>query len=363
MIGNEWLHVAEVHWAALPNNFHGDRIDFKHTGVVAVSVVDAGWRHRVWRTVASPAAVVVDEDVAGTRQPLWNHVGVVLTNDLADFLGFAGAVIWAEFPDELAGFLIEDSDDVGLAAVKDDVVRVEAFVASVVPFVWPKHAHAIDVHPVAKTVAHQVWIAGDSVFGGFVKAEFVEMVMDAPFPDNVTIPVDFDHAVADELVQRNFRHDHVSVGENEGVATVDFGVHAWHVIADRIAFTLVVVVLTRHPLWIVARVFDVLIFLEFPAHLAVPADLHQVFVVLPAVGTVALTAAAKYVTVWQELIWKAFKVVPVVDHAAVHVDKRCAVFIGLEQRIAIEAFFWFVNDGPCWVNGWGSHNDSSLMFE
>ena len=362
VVGDEWLHVAEVHWAALPHDLHGHWVELDHAGVVAMGVVVAGWSCRVWRAVASPAAVVKDEDVASARQALRNHVGMMLADDLADLFGFAGAVVRTEFPDEFVGLFVENGDDVGGAAVKDDVVRMETFVAGVVPFVWPQHAHAVDVHPVAKAVGHQVWIAGDGVFGGFVKAQLVEMVMNAPIPDDVAVPVDLNHAVADEFVQGNLRHNHVGVRENQGVAAVDFGVHAWHVVADWVAFALVIVVLARHPLWLVARIFDVLVLLKFPAHLAVPVHLHNVLVILPAIGAVALAAAAKDVAVWQELVWKAFEVVPVIDHAAVHINERRAVFIGLEQGVAVEAFVRFVDDGACWVNGWGSHNDSSFKM-
>ena len=123
------------------------------------------------------------------------------------------------------------------------------------------------------------------------------MVVDAPFPDDVALPVDLDHAVADELVQANLRHDDVGVGEDQRVAAFDFGVHPRHIIADGIALALVVVVLARHPFRRVVRVLDVLVFLKFPAHAAVPVDLHQVLVILPAIGAVALAAATKNVAV------------------------------------------------------------------
>lgn len=51
-----------------------------------------------------------------------------------------------------------------------------------------------------------------------------------------------------------------------------------------------------------------------------------------------------------------------IDHAAVHINERRAVFVGLKQGVAVEAFVRFVNDGACWVNGWCSHDDSSFKM-
>ena len=76
----------------LPNNFHGHRIDFRDSGVVTAGSFFTG-RELVRHTIACPAAVVIDQDVAFAWQSAGNHVGVMLADDDADAAGFFGFVV------------------------------------------------------------------------------------------------------------------------------------------------------------------------------------------------------------------------------------------------------------------------------
>ena len=51
----------------------------------------------------------------------------------------------------MPGLFIQDRQNIGLAAVKDNVVRLETLVALVIPFVRPELAHAVDVLIVANS--------------------------------------------------------------------------------------------------------------------------------------------------------------------------------------------------------------------
>ena len=63
---------------------------------------------------------------------------MVLADDPAELAQFGGLIeIRADLPYDVAGGLFDDQDDVGVAAVDDDVVGVEALVASVVPLFGP----------------------------------------------------------------------------------------------------------------------------------------------------------------------------------------------------------------------------------
>ncbi|MNI88176.1 hypothetical protein D3C73_1454470 [compost metagenome] len=56
------------------------------------------------------------------------------------------------------------------------------------------------MHPVSRFIAEEpgVRIAEQHVFSLLVKAEFVEMLMAVPFPDNVSFPVHFNNRIVQQ---------------------------------------------------------------------------------------------------------------------------------------------------------------------
>ena len=63
---------------------------------------------------------------------------MVLAYDPADTLGCAFVVVRSKLPDDLPCRLFDNKDDVGFAAVANEVFGIEAGVASVKPFVGAK---------------------------------------------------------------------------------------------------------------------------------------------------------------------------------------------------------------------------------
>ena len=136
----------------LPHDLHGHGVDFQHAGIVAQGRLHAGRSTGVRHVVAAPAAVVEHEDVAAARQGVRNHVRMMLPDDPADSFGLRTVVvIRAKLPSDFAGGFGNDENNVGFAAVHDDIVGMETLVARVIPFVRAEHGHGVDVHPVAHT--------------------------------------------------------------------------------------------------------------------------------------------------------------------------------------------------------------------
>src|SRR3989304_973431 len=79
-------------------------------------------------------------------------------------------VLRSHLPDDLAGSLREDEDD-GPAVVADDVLRMKALVARVVPAVGPQARNGVQEYAVLILAA-----AHDGVLGGLVMTELFEML-------------------------------------------------------------------------------------------------------------------------------------------------------------------------------------------
>ena len=254
--------------------------------------------------------------------------------------------VGAELPDNLAGALLDDEDDVGFAAVADDVFRVETGIAGIKPLVGAQAGHGVDVHPVAHAFGRGrtvVGVASHGVLAAFVESEFIEVVAAQPFPDDVAVPVGFHNQVVDELLVGDFGIAHVAVGEHEGVATVGAGFHAGSVVAHGVAFALEVVMVASHPAGFFTGVLDVFHSVEAPGHIAFPVHLNQVKAVLNAefAGTTA-TAGHEDAT-GEDLVGHAEHTLPHVDFAAVHVHEHSAHFLGLIDGEAAPAFVRIVN--------------------
>ena len=274
---------------------------------------------------------------------------MVLADDPAELPQFGGlVVVRPDLPHDVAGGLLDDQNDVGVAAVDDEVVGMETLVARVVPLVRAEHGHGIGVDPVARDVAVAepgvvVGIAVHEVARDGVEAQFLKMIGHFPFPDDVAVPVHFvDHVVEQELVG-NFGHADVLVREDQRVAAVGLGFHAGHVIAHGVAFALIVVVLAGHPLGFLARVLDVFGLVELPDDVAVPVHLHEVGLVLKAVFGIAFAKAAHDVAAGEHLVREALQTFPHPHFIAVHVDEQSAAFGGLKDGVTAPAFFGVIN--------------------
>ena len=123
-------------------------------------------------------------------------------------------------PNNLTCFFVGDAGDAGLATAPDDVVGVETLVAIGIPFVGTQGGHGIHVHPVAHIAGDHVGVAGHGVAGFFTEGEIVEVFAADPFPNDVTLPIDFDDGVVDEGFFADGGVGHIFVAQDEGV---DFG--------------------------------------------------------------------------------------------------------------------------------------------
>ena len=257
-----------------PNNFQCNRVDFYYTRVVTQVNFCTIFTHSVWNAITSPTTVVEDQDVTFTWQTFWNHVAVMLTDDLADFTQFfAYSKVRTDLPYDFTGFFADDCHDICFTSIPDDVVWMESFVALVIPFVWPQYAHCINVHPVTHfTVLSvvNVRVSEQCIFCSFGEAQVFKVFVYRPFPNDVAFPVYFD----DGVIQQTFISDtfvvYIGVSQNQGVTAVCFWFHTRYIVTYWVPFTLVIMVLTSHPFWFMTFVFDQFFFIPFPYYVAIP---------------------------------------------------------------------------------------------
>ena len=95
---------------------------------------------------------------------------------------------------------------------------------------------------------------------------------------------------------------------------------------------------------------------KLPNDMAFPVDLHQIDLVLMAVGYGALAQRTHHIAAGQQFIGKALQFVPEVDHAAVHIHQDGAVFVRLKDGVAVKALVRQINRNACGVNSWIAHD-------
>ena len=137
--------------------------------------------------------------------------------------------------------------------------------------------------------------------------------------------------------------------QNQCIPTIYFRLHSRHIIPNRIAFALEVMMLTRHPFRLIAWVFNVFIFVEFPYYITIPIDLNQIFLILPAVCAVSFTAGTKNLSTRQHFVWKALQISPMVYYASVHVNQRSTMSRSRKQSIPVKTFFRLIDNCPHWM--------------
>ena len=286
----------------------------------------------------------------------------MLADDPAKGLEFRLAVVGADLPDDLPGFLADNQDDVGFAPVNDDVVGMEALVARVVPLVRAKHGHGVDVHPVAQAggflyqaAAAEVGVTAHGVAGLFGKAHFLNMIGTLPFPYDFALPVDLvDHVINQGLVA-DVRHMRVTMAENERIAGIDSGLHAGGVVAGSAALALEIMVLTGHPLGFLAGVLDEFGLVEFPHHVAAPVHLNKVKLILKPVFGMPGSPAAHEHAAGEHLVRKTLHVFPKTDFMPVHADEQSALVRGGQNGIAVPGFFRIEDGDAGGIDSWMSH--------
>ena len=271
---------------------------------------------------------------------------MMLPDDPADSFGLRTVVvIRAKLPSDFAGGFGNDENNVGFAAVHDDIVGMETLVARVIPFVRAEHGHGVDVHPVAHAFGLRlavVGVAGEGVLGAFAEAHFVEMLVAVPFPHDVAVPVHFEDHVVEKLLVGNLGIAGVAVREHKRIAGVGLGLHAGRVVAGGAAFALVVVVAAGHPAAGDAGIFDVFVAVELPDHVSVPVNLHEIEAVLHAVAPVTGAARGHEVAAGENLVREAVHAFPNLVFAAVHVHEHGAHFQSLKDREAVPALFGII---------------------
>ena len=205
----------------LPRDLERDGVELQNARVVAVDGVGAVGRDGVGRVVSRGTAVIEDQQIALAGKALGDHMKVMLADNPADlFLGIAAVEARAEFPDDLARLFGDDGQDIGVAAVEDEVFGGKALVAAVIPLVGAELRDAVDVQPVAAGLAAHGGIVVERLFGCLVKAELFKMLRRAPLPDNLAVPGDLDDLVVDQQLVADLGVVAILVRENDGVAAV-----------------------------------------------------------------------------------------------------------------------------------------------
>src|ERR1700691_523392 len=83
------------------------------------------------------ALIVENEEIAGAGQSIGDHVRVMLAGDLIDrprhlllSLRYESGIVRSERPHDLAGLLVDDDDEIGVAEIDQDIIGIEPLVAS-----------------------------------------------------------------------------------------------------------------------------------------------------------------------------------------------------------------------------------------
>ena len=103
-------------------------------------------KNRVRSAESGPAAIIKNQNVSLTWEPLGDHMGVMLPDDLSQRPMLPGrGVVRSHPPDNLAALLVGDTYDVGIPGTPDNVVGVEALVPRVIPLIGTEVRHTVDM--------------------------------------------------------------------------------------------------------------------------------------------------------------------------------------------------------------------------
>ena len=138
--------------------------------------------------------------------------------------------------------------------------------------------------------------------------------------------------------------------EQQRLATVVGRRLTGHVISDRIAFALKVVMLARIPARLLPRIGDMFEVAEPPNDIAVPIDLNQIGLILKTMRWVAQPGAAKHLTVRQQFVRKALQAAPQLNFATVHIDQQGTEIRRWKNRVPIPRFAGVVHGDARWID-------------
>jgi len=68
-----------------PNHLKCHRVKFQYPGKIPQCVVKPGNRTRIRSTISSPPSIIKNQDISLAWKPFRYHVGMMLTDDLAQF--------------------------------------------------------------------------------------------------------------------------------------------------------------------------------------------------------------------------------------------------------------------------------------
>jgi hypothetical protein len=233
--------------------------------------------------------------------------------------------------------LVDDRDDVRLARAPDQVVGMKARVPGLVVAIGAERRQRVEVQPIAHRTAlerTQVGIAPQHLACRLVEAQLLEVLVRAPLPDDVALPVDLDDLVVEQGMRRDGGGSHVLVHEQQRIAAFRERDLARREVAHRTAGALKVVVLARDPALGRPRIGDMFQLAEAPQDAPFPVDLHKIDLILEAVARIALPGAAEHLATRQELVREALQVLPQLHLTTVHVDQERATLRGLKQGVA-----------------------------
>src|SRR5215469_5004496 len=176
------------------------------------------------------------------------------------------------------------------------------------------------------------------------------MLMRAPRPENFTFPAYLDKSVVEQRLIGNSWIAHVFVHEQQRLATVLGRRLTGHVISDRIAFALKVVMLACIPARLLPGIGDMFEVAEPPNDIAVPIDLNQIGLILKTMRWLAQAGAAKHLTVGQQFVRKAPQAAPQLNFAAVHIDQQGTEIRRWKNRVPIPRLAGVVHGDARWVD-------------
>src|SRR6185369_13785077 len=134
--------------------------------------------------------------VAGAGEPLRDQMRMMLTENLAELaqrLRFP--IVGPHTPDQLAVRPVDDCHDARRPAADDDVVGMEALIASVEPPIRTKVRGGVQVEVIAAAPSvAPPRKSMDRIPRLVVEAEFVDVIACEPLPLQLAVPTDLDQA-------------------------------------------------------------------------------------------------------------------------------------------------------------------------
>jgi hypothetical protein len=161
----------------LPDDIKGHWVKFNDSRCQP----DEPWHPKV--TITRPATVVKEKDVTFPRESLWDHMGMMDTDELtkAATLRCILGILRSYSPDDLPRVATDDGHDVRVSLADDEILRIKACIGDrvqCIPFILTKQTERVRMEYVS--IAEDARVDVHTVSCLSAKTKLVEMLTRAP---------------------------------------------------------------------------------------------------------------------------------------------------------------------------------------